>query len=145
MISESKLIEMYNVHPSWAAVIQDLLSLPQAEALKSVLGRDADCTVPSKYNMFNAFSVGVEDVRCVIIGQDVYPNDNALGYSFAIPKDASLTPSLQIISEELVRTNFSDLREGENRELKYLVSQGVLLLNRALTTRKGKSNAHAKV
>jgi uracil-DNA glycosylase len=97
---------------------------------------------PPQDLIFSALSMDVADVKCVIVGQDPYPTrGNAHGLAFSVPKSVSKIPaSLKNIFIELE----SDLGIGipTNGDLSPWVSQGVLLLNRVLTTRVGRSDAH---
>jgi uracil-DNA glycosylase len=83
-------------------------------------------------------------VRCVIIGQDPYPTaGHANGLSFSThPSVTPLPKSLQNIFTEYQ----SDLGETAplNGDLSSWDSQGVMLLNRVLTTEVGTANAHTK-
>ena len=95
------------------------------------------------FNCFNFFNV--EDTKVVIIGQDPYIRKNqAMGLSFSVPKGIKVPPSLKNILKEI---NISlglnnDLNKGD---LTNWAKQGILLLNRSLTVREGKSNSHKKV
>ena len=84
----------------------------------------------------------VAAIKCVIVGQDPYPTKgNAHGLAFSVPPSVSKIPaSLKNIFTELE----SDLgiSTPKHGDLTPWVSQGVLLLNRVLTTQVGQSDAH---
>ena len=114
MVTKEKLIRDYKVHESWTDDIAKLLLSEKSEALKDRLSKTF---VPAKYNVFKAFSLGKKDAKVILVGQDPYCGPNAMGLSFAIPKDATLTPSLRIISKELERSGYKSISEGERRML----------------------------
>lgn len=77
-----------------------------------------------------------KDGKVVIIGQDPYINGEAHGLAFS--SQAGVTPSLQVIFEELARCGYP----RTNPDLTSWAEQGVLLLNTILTTQRGLSLAH---
>ena len=97
---------------------------------------------PELSNVFRAFNISPNEVRLVIIGQDPYPDPAAaMGLAFSVPDTLSRLPaSLKNIKKELE----SDLGEklSSAGDLTAWANQGVLLLNRVLTTKPGFSNAH---
>lgn len=120
-----------------------LLSLIEEDSKKNII-------YPHKNDIFNAFKLcDLKDIKCVILGQDAYINDQiinnktipqAMGLSFSVRKDFQLPPSLKNIFKELKNDlNISNI----SGDLTVWARQGVLLLNSALTVRKGESNSHA--
>ena len=98
---------------------------------------------PDYENVMRALTVPISTIRVVIIGQDPYPRPGyAQGLAFSVaPTVSPLPPSLKNIFKELA----SDYR-GEipkNGDLSHWADQGVLLLNRILTTRIGEPLSHA--
>ncbi|MFI6982078.1 uracil-DNA glycosylase [Embleya sp. NPDC050154] len=98
--------------------------------------------VPAGANVLRAFTQPFADVRVLIVGQDPYPNPgHAVGLSFAVaPEVRPLPGSLINIFTEMNRD--LDLPMPTNGDLTPWASQGVLLLNRALTTAPGRPAAH---
>ncbi|MCX4878917.1 MULTISPECIES: uracil-DNA glycosylase [unclassified Streptomyces] len=98
--------------------------------------------LPSGANVLRAFQQPFDDVRVLIVGQDPYPTPGmAIGLSFAVsPEVRSLPGSLENIFREM----HSDLglARPSNGDLTPWAQQGVLLLNRALTTAPRKPGAH---
>ncbi|MFC9428983.1 MULTISPECIES: uracil-DNA glycosylase [unclassified Streptomyces] len=98
--------------------------------------------VPAGANILRAFQQPFDEVRVLIMGQDPYPTPGmAIGHSFAVAPDvANLPGSLENIFREL----HSDLGlpRPSNGDLTPWTKQGVLLLNRALTTAPRKPAAH---
>jgi uracil-DNA glycosylase len=130
-----------HVHSSWKPVLEPF-SADIARILDSLQGSSL---APSRDQIFAALEVPLSEVRCVIVGQDPYPTaGNAHGLAFSIPDEVSKIPaSLQNIFKEL----HSDLGLAipQSGNLEKWRDQGVLLLNRILTTEVGKSKAHSNL
>lgn len=98
--------------------------------------------VPDGPRVLRAFERPLADVRVLIVGQDPYPTPgHAVGLSFsADPAVRPVPRSLQNMYRELE----SDLGipPASTGDLTPWADQGVLLLNRVLTTREGVSDAH---
>ncbi|MBY6161401.1 uracil-DNA glycosylase [Mameliella alba] len=89
-----------------------------------------------------------EATRVVILGQDPYPTPgHAHGLAFSVePEVRPLPRSLTNIYKELAEDLAEDLGGApENGDLRPWASQGVLLLNTALTVEAGKAGAHARL
>jgi uracil-DNA glycosylase len=129
-----------SMHPSW----QSRLSASK-DLLKEIEGRlklEPQITPPADLVM-RAFQEPFESVKVLLIGQDPYPTkDVACGLAFAV-SDASKQPqSLKNLMKELA----TDLSQVSNSgRLERWSSQGVMLLNSALTTKVGAAGAHAKI
>jgi len=98
--------------------------------------------VPGHFQIFEALQLSPAKVRVVIVGQDPYPNtSHACGLSFSVPTGTVPLPaSLRNIVAEL-KSDVGDINV-EDGDLSSWVAQGVLLLNRVLTTEAGKPGAH---
>ena len=104
-----------------------------------------DTTIcPSYSNILRAFNFfEPKDLRVVIIGQDPYPNTKeACGLSFSTGNKA-ISGSLRNINIAITKTYPEQVLTTGC--LEHWVKQGVLLLNRSLTTIHGKSNVHADI
>ena len=100
--------------------------------------------IPAAIDVFAALKLSPSDVKVVIVGQDPYPNpQHAMGLAFSVRESVSTLPaSLRNIFTELE----SDLGiKPNNGDLSRWVSQGVLLLNRALTVKPGEPASHSKI
>lgn len=97
---------------------------------------------PSYENIFNAFSLPPSAVKVVLVGQDPYPDSNdAMGLAFSIPRANNKIPaSLRNIKKEL--ESDQGISVSLSGDLTPWKNQGVLLLNRILTTKSGESLAH---
>ncbi len=122
---------------SWAKVLA-----PFSSQIKTIEDRlEGKTTYPAFADAFRALTIPIESVRVVIFGQDPYPTPgNATGLAFAVPNEKKIPASLRNIFKEYQ----DDL--GFPIPTSGLLSpwsqEGVLLLNRVLTTEIGKRNAH---
>ncbi len=94
---------------------------------------------PSKSNLLNAFKLTpYKDVKCVIVGQDPYHEENqAMGLSFSVNDGVAIPKSLVNIFKEYN----SDLgyKIPSSGNLTSWAKNGVLLINSILTVKKGKA------
>lgn len=97
---------------------------------------------PPPSQTFRAFELTpFDDVKVVILGQDPYPNPGeAHGLAFSVPVGVKKPPSIKNIHAVLE----SDLggHAPEHGNLEAWATQGVLLLNTALTVRAGSKQDH---
>lgn len=103
---------------------------------------------PLPHTIFRAFKeVAFDDVRVVILGMDPYHDGSATGIAFDNPKDAKISPSLRNILKEIEEDTGKPSAGHMNASsyLEHLPSQGVLLLNAALTVEKSKPESHLKI
>ena len=100
-------------------------------------------TNPGSNQIFRAITRPISESKVVIVGQDPYPNpDHACGLAFSIPSNSTqpLPPTLRNILTELREDVGAS--PAENGDLSPWCDQGVILLNRILTTTPGESLAH---
>ena len=128
-----------HVHSSWNPVLEPF-SADIARILASLQGW---AIAPAQDQIFAALEVPLSEVRCVIVGQDPYPTaGNAHGLAFSIPGEVRKIPaSLHNIFKELRSDLSCEIPQSGN--LEKWRDEGVLLLNRILTTEVGRSNAHS--
>ena len=95
--------------------------------------------------LFNAFDkTPFDDVKVVLLGQDPYHNPGqAQGLSFSVPDGVTKPPSLINIFKELQKD--LGLIPPVNGNLEKWATQGVLLLNAALSVRKNEPASHSKI
>nr|WP_206441165.1 uracil-DNA glycosylase [Streptomyces boncukensis] len=98
--------------------------------------------LPAGANVLRAFQQPFDEVRVLIVGQDPYPTPgHAVGLSFSVaPEVRPLPGSLENIFREM--HDDLGLPRPSNGDLTPWTRQGVLLLNRALTTAPRKPAAH---
>lgn len=128
------------IDPSWEPVI-DPVRDRILQTFESIASSDF---IPSVERIFAPLHYPIEQVRVVIVGQDPYPNpEYADGFAFSVREEVRPLPaSLVNIFKELE----SDLgiTLPENGNLERWSSQGVMLINRTLTTISGQSHAHQR-
>lgn len=97
---------------------------------------------PDMNDIFNALKyTPYSDVKAVILGQDPYHEPGqAHGLCFSVKKGVPPPPSLVNIFTEL--QNDCGVRPPPHGELTDWAKRGVLLLNTALTVRRGCANSH---
>ena len=128
------------LHPQWQAELASHKAL--IESIDSFI---TNRSVTPDYNLiFRALNQPIESTRVVIFGQDPYPTKgHAHGLAFSIDSSITNLPaSLRNIYKEL----FSDLGITRTHgDLSDWADQGVMLINRVLSTEIGKSLAHEKL
>jgi uracil-DNA glycosylase len=128
------------LHPQWQVELASHKAL--IESIDSFI---TNRSVTPDYNLiFRALNQPIESTSVVIFGQDPYPTKgHAHGLAFSIDSSITNLPaSLRNIYKEL----FADL--GITRtdgDLSDWADQGVMLINRVLSTEIGKSLAHEKL
>ena len=130
------------IDPSWYKKLEDVWN---SEWLMHIAWRVAEArknkvVYPDKEDILNAYTMPYDKVRCVIIGQDPYPNENANGYAFSCAK--KLSPSLKRILQAVAKDSGVPV-DTLDYTLKNWIDQGVMLLNSVLTVEAGKPNSHA--
>jgi uracil-DNA glycosylase len=129
------------LHPDWQCALEpfrpNLLSIDRA-----LEGEDI---TPQYKNVMRALTTPIESIRVAIIGQDPYPTPGyAHGLAFSVSRDiVKLPASLKNIFKEL--ESDCGVAIPTNGDLSHWSEQGVLLLNRILTTRVGHSLAHVDI
>lgn len=128
------------LHPQWQAELASHKAL--IESIDSFI---TNRSVTPDYNLiFRALNQPIESTRVVIFGQDPYPTKgHAHGLAFSIDSSITNLPaSLRNIYKEL----FADLGITRTHgDLSDWADQGVMLINRVLSTEIGKSLAHEKL
>ena len=125
------------LHIDWQEVLFEHKDL--IENIESKLCEDD--VAPPKDLIFRALSQSIASTKVVIFGQDPYPTPgHANGLAFSVNSTVSTLPaSLRNIYKELesdvgIKKSSGDLTDWSN--------QGVMLINRILTTKPGFSLAH---
>jgi uracil-DNA glycosylase len=99
---------------------------------------------PKVQNIFNfARITPYNNIKIILLGQDPYiGKDEAHGLSFSSNKN--IPPSLAAIYNNLTNVGLIKNKQTSGN-LEHWARQGVLLLNAALTTKQGTSNAHKDI
>lgn len=131
------------IHPSWAEALEPVSSTitQMGEFLREELAQGHGY-LPAGDVILRAFTVPVDEVRVLVVGQDPYPTPgHPIGLSFAVAPDVRPLPrSLTNIHRELV--DDVGAPQPSNGDLSAWAGQGVMLLNRCLTVRPGAPNSH---
>lgn len=128
------------LHSDWQAVLQ-----PQKDLInhieKKLVGIDI---APDFPRVFRSLTHSIKSTKVVIFGQDPYPSKgHAHGLAFSVDKSVEpLPPSLRNIYAELTTDCGVTRTQGD---LSDWFDQGVLLVNRVLTTEIGVSLAHSNL
>jgi len=128
---------------AWSALLGSSGLAPLAHvgaALDSACGTEN--VTPGYTKIMRVFDLPPEEVAVIIVGQDPYPGSGlASGLAFSVEKDVSTLPgSLRNIRKEL--SDDLGVSLPLHGDLSAWSHQGVLLLNRRLTTTVGKPGAH---
>lgn len=131
---------------SWRPVLEPVLASPEARQLGGWLRAEEAAgkpIYPPRGSRLAALAMTpLEDVRCVILGQDPYHGEEqANGLAFSVAPGVKVPPSLVNIYKELA----SDLGlpRPAHGDLSGWARQGVLLLNNTLTVAAGQAGSHA--
>lgn len=131
------------VHPSWADALEPVADRVTAmgEFLRTEIAAGRTY-LPGGANILRAFTLPLDRVKVLIMGQDPYPTPgHPVGLSFSVAPDVRPLPrSLGNIYRELE----SDLQipRAQTGDLTPWFEQGVLLLNRVLTVQPGRPGSH---
>ena len=129
---------------SWEEHLRSEIRKPYFAELVEKLNSEYENEVcyPSKERIFNAFNLcPFNNVKVVILGQDPYRGNHAMGLSFSVPNGVKLPPSLRKIYKEIEEDVCKSMPESSGN-LTHWAEQGVLLLNTTLTVRDAKPNSH---
>ena len=125
---------------SWLPVLEPFAGLISQIGERAAGQTPQETLTPHWDQVFAALAMPLPSIRVVIIGQDPYPGLGiATGRAFEVPAGSNLPPTLRNIALEYA----ADV--GQPFEVMVMdawANQGVLLLNRVLTTSVGNSLAH---
>lgn len=144
------IFEYCVIDPSWESLFNDLREY--LVDINDVLEKDVKNNgdfFPEKANIFKAFQLTpLTNIKIVILGQDPYPGrhsctgrSRAQGLSFSVDSQDQIPSSLCNVYKEI----FDDLTGWvvpNHGDLTSWTSQGVLLLNSALTVRPDTPDSH---
>ena len=130
-----------SMHPTWQGWLGQ--QKPLLEDIEQRVKAQSQVT-PELNLVMRALEADPSKVKVVLVGQDPYPTKgDAIGLAFAMNPGNKMPRSLVNIVKELE----SDLgiKAQAHADLSRWVDQGVLLLNRTLTTELGKAGAHSNL
>lgn len=123
-------------HLNDAALQNTLLTVQNARAKTIVY--------PAEEDVFKLFkTIDFDNVKVVVIGQDPYPNENAIGISFGC--GVQVSPSLNQIFAVMIAQGYCKEPVNNRKTLEYLVNQGVFLYNTILTVEANKTMSHSNI
>jgi uracil-DNA glycosylase len=129
------------MHPTWQNWLVQLN--PVLDAIEDKVLAETQVT-PALNQVMRAFETDPANLKVVILGQDPYPTEgDAIGLAFAMNSGSKMPRSLVNIVKEL--ESDLDIEAKTHADLSKWTEQGVLLLNRTLTTQIGKAGAHSKL
>jgi uracil-DNA glycosylase len=104
---------------------------------------------PSPERVFSCFRhTKAEDLKVVILGQDPYFDGSATGIAFANDFTKTgikkISPSLNVIMQSVISLSDNPKSVIFDPTLESWAKQGILLLNSALTVRRGEPGSHMK-
>jgi len=131
---------------SWRAVLETVLATPEARRLGGWLKAEeaaGKLVYPPRGTRLAALALTpLDQVRCVILGQDPYHGaGQAHGLAFSVQDGVRPPPSLVNIFKELEVD--LGLPRPQTGDLSRWAQQGVLLLNNTLTVEAGQAGSHA--
>ena len=99
---------------------------------------------PDPAKVFHCFRVTpADELKVVILGQDPYPDGSATGLAFANPADKNpISPSLRVIKDSVLSLAKPEENPIFDQTLENWAKQGILLLNSALTVKRGQPGSH---
>lgn len=136
-----------NIKNNWKNIIIEYLETYKNNinnAIKEDLNNNIEVYPKPSNLIFRAFNLcDIKTTKVVIIGLSVYHNneEQANGLCFSVNNNVKRPPSLTRIFNSLKK----DYGIRSNNNLDDWASQGVLLLNRALTVQKNKPLSHYKL
>ena len=131
------------VDAEWAAALDPVAG--QVSAMGEFLRTEVAAGrsyLPAGDRILRAFERPMGQVKVLVVGQDPYPTPgHAVGLSFSVAPDVRPLPGSLINIFRELNTDLG-LPQPSNGDLTPWTQQGVLLLNRALTTAPRKPGAH---
>ena len=131
------------IDPGWVEALEPVAG--QISAMGEFLRAEARAGrghLPAGENILRAFTLPLDQVRVLIVGQDPYPTPgHAVGLCFSVAPDVRpLPPSLVNIFKEY--SEDLGYPTPSNGDLSPWFDRGVLLLNRSLSVQPGRPNSH---
>ncbi|TPX50455.1 hypothetical protein SeMB42_g02241 [Synchytrium endobioticum] len=143
-------LERSTMCPDWFETFGTELEKGYFLKIKRILEADESKGItiyPPKDRIYTFTKCPLSKIKVVVLGQDPYHGvGQAHGLCFSVQKGVPPPPSLINIFKELENDLGKDnFRRPSHGYLESWCSQGVLLLNAALTVQKDKANSHASI
>lgn len=138
-----------NLGKGWAIQLKDTLKSPYAEKLMDFISVEYAMSeiVPTRNNIFKAYQLCPwESVKVVIIGNVPWTNSEANGLAYGDAFTTRFHSSTLVKIYECIERNYyaDSFYLDFDFTLEEWAKQGVLLLNRSLTTKQDDKNCHKK-
>ncbi len=129
------------IHPSWYPVFDE--AYQELDDIARRLQEDeerGDTIYPAKEDLFRPFLLtSLDDVKCVIVGQDPYSHGEGNGVAFSAPKKEQPPVSLEVIWAALKEAGYTI---PTRCTLEGWCAQGVLLVNKSFTVKKDRPGSY---
>ncbi|SCO83608.1 uracil-DNA glycosylase [Spheniscid alphaherpesvirus 1] len=136
----------FEIGQEWRPILEPEISKPYFSEILNEYRRRCKCeeVLPPKSDVFSwTRYCGPSCVKVVIIGQDPYHQPGqAHGIAFSVKRGVAIPPSLRNIFEA-VTENYPNITAPSHGSLESWAREGVLLLNTALTVKRGCPNSHS--
>jgi uracil-DNA glycosylase len=134
-----------SIHESWKPFFL-LHNLELIEIIQSIdwVGK---AIFPRKENIFKVFSMDLQEIKLVLLGQDPYHGlGQAMGLSFSVPEKITIPPSLYNIYKEL-KLEFPDRNYSfsHGNLTRWFNQEKIFLLNSALTVECAEPGSHLQL
>ncbi|MCS5423164.1 MULTISPECIES: uracil-DNA glycosylase [Psychrilyobacter] len=160
-LDRNKFLEDNKIHDSY----HEFFTLEIIHEIEGIMGTISNYTPPKK-DIFKVFRDDLSRVRVVLLAMDPYPQEGvATGLAFEVEKDSWMDKGVNTSLKNMVKLIYktyigeipaidrlrSEIKDKTfeilppNELFKSWESQGVLLLNTALTVEIGKSGSHIKL
>ncbi len=134
-----------SIHESWKPFFL-LHNLELIQIIQSI-DWNGKAIFPRKENIFRVFSMDIQEIKLVLLGQDPYHGlGQAMGLSFSVPEKITIPPSLYNIYKEL-KLEFPDrgysFTHGDLT--RWFDQEKIFLLNSALTVECAEPGSHLQL
>lgn len=135
---------MDNIHESWKPLFDQYHF--DVDYIDEICSEHNTKYYPKKEHIFRVFEMPVDSINIVLLGQDPYHGPNqAHGLSFSVDKMVRTPPSLLNIFKEL-KLEFPERNyQFTHGSLEKWNTNGIFLLNCALTVEEGKPLSHMNI
>ena len=141
-------------HESWHAKVRPFIESEQCDKIYEFLKKESKRgkkIAPLSSNVFRAFrETSLDNLKVVMMGMCPYHTSIggeyvADGLLMGCSITGKLQPSLEQFYKAIERELYEDVKHEKTPDVRYLASQGVLMLNAALTTEINKAGSHLKI
>jgi uracil-DNA glycosylase len=138
-------------HESWHAKVRPFIESEQCDKIYEFLKKESKRgkkIAPLSSNVFRAFrETSLDNLKVVMMGMCPYHTSIggeyvADGLLMGCSITGKLQPSLEQFYKAIERELYEDVKHEKTPDVRYLASQGVLMLNAALTTEINKAGSH---